>query len=66
MTYNVQNLRQLRKDIGRNIQQVRTSQSLTLRRFSEVTHIKMDLLDAFETGSGQISFDALHLIATFL
>jgi transcriptional regulator with XRE-family HTH domain len=61
-----QEFKDIRRNIGQNIYDVRKSKRMTLRRLSNLSNISIQLLDQFELGKNQISTQSLMSIAKSL
>lgn len=59
-------LRLLRKNIGKNIHDIRLKKKITLEKLSNYTKISTRLLDHYEMGKGEIGFNQLLKICLAL
>lgn len=61
-----QELHHLQKTIGQNIHNIRCKKKLTLKKFSRLTGISINLLDQYELGKNHIHLNELVRIASAL
>jgi transcriptional regulator with XRE-family HTH domain len=55
-----------RRRIGQNIHNIRKSKNLTLKKLSEISHVRINLLDQYEIGKNQIRIEMIAQIAKSL
>ena len=63
MIDNKRQFREIRKNIGQNIHNIRKKKRMTLKKLS---HISVNLLDRYEIGKNQIGLNSLMNIANAL
>lgn len=63
MIDNKREFREIRKNIGQNIHNIRKRKRMTLKKLS---HISVNLLDQYEIGKNQIGLNSLMNIANAL
>lgn len=66
MIDNKREFREIRKNIGQNIHNIRKRKRMTLKKLSKLSHISVNLLDQYEIGKNQIGLNSLMNIANAL
>ena len=66
MIDNRKELREIRKNIGQNIHDIRKKKRMTLKKLSKLSHIRVNLLDQYEIGKNQIGLNSMMNIANSL
>ena len=66
MIDNRKEFREIRKNIGQNIHDIRKKKRMTLKKLSKLSHISVNLLDQYEIGKNQIGPNSMMNIANSL
>lgn len=66
MLESTRKLRLFRKNVGRNMHNLRIERRLTLYQFAELLNMRPELIDRYELGMGQVSVEFISRAAAAL